>query len=190
MAANESKIRIGMSRAFWASRLDDGKYGLVREFEWPEECTISVGGSDSQVIYAGDKQRYKKSGAASKELAVQMTKFSREFLSACCGQVLEEAATGGISDTGDGTAKEFAFGMETTGDQGKIRTWFYCCTSTVPVHSPKTNTDQLVEAADTATFTAVSVECTGDGVERLSTTFEVGDAGYDTCFDAVPFQSA
>lgn len=190
MATKESKVRIGLHRAFWAPRLEDGKYGAVKEFQWPEECSISNGSGKSDTIYAGDAPRYSRSGSGSKELSVQMTKFDRDFLTACCGQVLEEATTGGISDTGEGGGKEFAFGYETTGDQGSIRTWFYVCTATAPTHAAKTNGESMNEDAESSTFTAVRGKCTGDGKERLSTTFEPGDAGYETAFDKVPFQSA
>lgn len=187
MAATENKVRTGLHRAFWAPRLENGKYGAVKEFEWPEEASLSNSGGSSDRIWAGDAERYKRGGSTSKEISVQMTKFDRDFLVAACGHHLEAEATGGISDVGDVKAKEFAFGIETTGDQGNIRAWFYCCTSTVPVHSAKTNTDSLNEDPETATFTAVKVKC-GDGKERISTTFEPGDAGYEGAFTKVPFQ--
>lgn len=190
MPVKESKVRIGLHRAFWAPRQDDGKYGAVKEFSWPEECSVSNGSGKSDTIYAGDAPRYSHSGSGSKELSVQMTKFDRDFLSTCCGQVLEEATTGGITDPGDGGSKEFAFGYETTGDQGSIRTWFYACTATPPTHAAKTNGESFNEDSESSTFTAVRAKCGKDGKERLSTTFEPGDAGYDAAFDAVPFQAA
>lgn len=187
-AVKESKVRVGLHRAFWATRQDDGKYAAPKEFTWPEECTISNGSGKSETIYAGDAPRYSRTGSGSKELEVQMTKFDRDFLVACCGHVLEAEATGGITDPGEGGGKEFAFGYETTGDQGSIRTWFYLCTSTNPTCAAKTNGESMNEDAESATFTAVRAKCTADGKERLSTTFEPGDAGYDTAFNKVPFQ--
>ncbi|WP_028264374.1 major tail protein [Atopobium fossor] len=188
MSVTENKVRIGLARAFWALKTQDGKYEAPHEFEWPEEATISNGGSNDQTIYAGDAPRYKRGGVGSKEIQVQMTKFSRDFLKACCGQMAESETTGGISEVSNGGAKEFAFGVETTGDQGSIRTWYYGCTATTPVHSAKTNTDSINEDAETSTFTAVSTKC-GDGKSRVSTTFEPGDAGYDAAFTKVPFQA-
>lgn len=186
-SVQENKVRVGLRRAFWAPRLDNGKYGAVKEFEWPEEATVSNGNGNDFVIYAGDDPRYRKSGGSSKELTVQMTKFGRDFLVACCSHVLEGEATGGITDTGDGKAKEFAFGFETTGDQGFIRAWYFGCTGTPPVHSAKTNAENPNEDPETSTFTAVRVKC-GDGKYRVSTTFEPGDAGYEGAFTKVPFQ--
>ena len=183
----ENRVRVGLRRAFWALREEDGKYDTVHEFLWPEEATISNGNGNDFVIYAGDDPRYRKSGGSSKEISVQMTKFERAFLASCCSHVLESEATGGITDTGDGKAKEFAFGFETTGDQGNIRAWYFGCTSTTPTHSAKTNAENPNEDPDTATFTAVRVKC-GDGTYRVSTTFEPGDAGYEAAFTKVPSQ--
>ena len=186
--ATESSFRIGLARAFYAVKNADGKYGTPVEFEFPEECDIKINGGDAQSIYAGDASRWRKAGAQSKELSVQMTHFKRAFLKDCLGYK-EEFTTGGITDTGSGTAKEFAFGIETTGDQGAYRQWFFCCTATTPVHKAQTNTDNIQEDSETSTFTAVPVKC-GDGITRIDTTFEPGDSGYENAFTAVPFQAA
>ena len=184
----ESSFRIGLARAFYAKRQSDGKYSAPVEFEFPEECDIKINGGDAQSIYAGDASRWRKAGATSKELSVQMTHFKRSFLQDCLGFVAE-STTGGITDTGSGKASDFAFGIETTGDQGAYRQWFFCCTATTPVHKAQTNTDNIQEDSETSTFTAVPVKC-GDGVTRIDTTFETGDSGYETAFEKVPFQGA
>lgn len=184
----ESSFRIGLARAFYAVKNADGKYGTPTEFEFPEECDIKINGGDAQSIYAGDASRWRKAGAQSKELSVQMTHFKRAFLKDCLGYK-EETTTGGITDTGSGQAKEFAFGIETTGDQGSYRQWFFSCTATTPVHKAQTNTDNIQEDSETSTFTAVPTKC-GDGVTRIDTTFEPGDSGYENAFSAVPFQAA
>lgn len=185
---NESSFRIGLARAFYAVKKSGGKYDIPVEFEFPEECDIKNNGGDAQSIYAGDASRWRKAGATSKELSVQMTHFKRSFLKDCLGYVAE-ATTGGITDTGAGKASDFAFGIETTGDQGSYRQWFFDCTATTPVHKAQTNTDNIQEDSETSTFTAVPVKC-GDGVTRIDTTFEPGDAGYEDAFSAVPFQTA
>ena len=184
----ESSFRIGLARAFYAKRQSNGKYDTPVEFEFPEECDIKIKGGDAQSIYAGDASRWRKAGAQSKELSVQMTHFKRAFLKDCLGYK-DEATTGGITDTGSGQAKEFAFGIETTGDQGSYRQWFFCCTATTPVHKAQTNTDNIQEDSETSTFTAVPTKC-GDGVTRIDTTFEPGDSGYENAFTKVPFQAA
>lgn len=188
MTVSESSFRIGLARAFYAVKQSDGKYTAPVEFEFPEECDIKINGGDAQSIYAGDASRWRKAGAMSKELSVQMTHFKRSFLKDCLGYV-EETTTGGITDTGAGKAADFAFGIETTGDQGSYRQWFFSCTATTPVHKAQTNTDNIQEDSETSTFTAVPVKC-GDGVTRIDTTFEPGDAGYEGAFSAVPFQAA
>ena len=94
----ESSFRIGLARAFYAKRQSDGKYSAPVEFEFPEECDIKINGGDAQSIYAGDQSRWRKAGATSKELSVQMTHFKRSFLQDCLGFVAE-STTGGITDT-------------------------------------------------------------------------------------------
>ena len=103
----ESSFRIGLARAFYAKRQSNGKYDTPVEFEFPEECDIKINGGDAQSIYAGDASRWRKAGATSKELSVQMTHFKRSFLQDCLGFVAE-STTGGITDTGSGKAADFA----------------------------------------------------------------------------------
>jgi len=101
----------------------------------------------------------------------------------------EDPETGIVSESPDDTGRSFAFGFQTTGDAGGMRTWVLENTATGPVHNPGTNTDSLTEDPDSATFTSKPHEC-ADGKRRLSCFCEAGDAGYANFFAKVPFQVA
>lgn len=184
MPNTEGKVRFGCKRAFYAKKIADGKYMKPVEFEWPKSVDMSDKSSDKSVIYAGDAPRFTKSGGGSRELSVTMTHFGRAFLQDILGQQVDEKG-GGVYESAADVMSAFAFGFETSSEQGGYRTWYLECTSSPVTYSPKTNEESLSEVSDSATFTAVEAKLK-DGRSALNYTAEPGDADYEKFFDAVP----
>lgn len=185
----DSKVRFGLSAAYYAVLKDGGTYDTPVRMVGAQSIDVSNSGSDSDSLYGDDIVMYTaNNGSSGKTLEVQFSKIGRDFLKNVCGMT-EDPETGIVSESPDDTGRSFAFGFQTTGDAGGMRTWVLENTATVPVHSPGTNTDSLTEDPDSATFTSKPHEC-ADGKRRLSCFCETGDAGYANFFAKVPFQVA
>ena len=185
----DSKVRFGLRAAYYAVMKADGTYETPVRMVGAQSIDISNSGSDSDSLYGDDIVLYTaNNGSSGKTIEVQFSKIGRDFLKDVCGMTVDEA-TGVVSESPDDTGRSFAFGFETTGDAGGMRTWVFENTATVPVHSPGTNTDSLTEDPDSSTFTAKPHEC-GDGKRRLSCFCEAADQAYSTFVAKVPFQTA
>lgn len=183
-----SRVRFGLKRMFF-SVPTDGKYEKPWRNEGAESVAIANGSSSSSSIAADDNPNFfTSSGAGGKELTVQAARFARDFYTKALGQTKDET-TGALVEGPTDTAKPFAFGFETTGDQGAYRVWVLNCTATTPTYTAGTNTSSgVTEDAESSTFSASPIECS-DSVERTMVTFEPGDAGYEKAFDTVPFMT-
>lgn len=183
-----SKVRFGLKRMFF-SVPTDGKYEKPWRNEGAESVAIANGSSSSSSIAADDNPNFfTSSGAGGKELTVQAARFIRDFYTKALGQTKDET-TGALVEGPTDVAKSFAYGFETTGDQGAYRVWVLNCTATTPTFTAGTNTSSGVnEDSESSTFSASPIACS-DGVERTMVTFEPGDAGYEKAFDTVPFMT-
>lgn len=183
-----SKVRFGLKRILF-SVPTDGKYEKPWRNEGAESVAIANGSSSSSSIAADDNPNFfTSSGAGGKELTVQAARFARDFYVKVLGQTKDET-TGALVEGPTDVAKSFAFGFETTGDQGAYRVWVLNNTADTPTLTAATNTSSGInEDAETSNFKASPIECS-DGVERTMVTFEPGDAGYEKAFDAVPFMT-
>ena len=183
-----SKVRFGLKRMLF-SVPTDGKYEKPWRNEGAESVAIANGSSSSSSIAADyNPNFFTSSGAGGKELTVQAARFARDFYVKVLGQTKDET-TGALVEGPTDVAKSFAFGFETTGDQGAYRVWVLNNTADTPTLTAAPNTSSGInEDAETSNFKASPIECS-DGVERTMVTFEPGDAGYEKAFDAVPFMT-
>lgn len=181
----DSKVRFGLKQAYYAAIKDDGTFDTPVRMVGAQSVNVSNAGGDAQSIYGDDQALYTHSqGSSGKTLEVQFAKMGRDFLKEVCGMVVDET-TGIVSESPDDKGKAFAFGYETTGDQGGIRVWVFENTATVPVYNAGTNNDSITEDPDTSTFTAVPHMC-GDNKQRVSCFCEAGDSAFADFFKAVP----
>ena len=181
----DSKVRFGLKQAYYAIMKEDGTFDPPVRMIGAQSVNISNAGGDVQSIYGDDQALYTHSqGSSGKTLEVQFAKMGRDFLKDVCGMVVDET-TGIVSESPDDKGKAFAFGYETTGDQGGIRCWVLENTATVPVYNAGTNNDSITEDPDTSTFTAVPHTC-ADNKQRVSCFCEAGDAAFADFFKAVP----
>ena len=189
MANAASKVRYGCKKMVF-SVPTDGKYEKPWQNPGAESIAISNGSSSSSSIAADDNPNFFTSsgGGAGKELKVQAARFIQAFYTKILGQT-KDSSTGALVEGPNDAAKNFAFGFETTGDQGGYRVWVLNNKATVPTYTAATNTSSgITEDAESSTFTASPIKCS-DGIERTMVTFEPGDAGYEKAFDTVPFMT-
>ncbi|MCI6843806.1 MAG: hypothetical protein MR874_03480 [Coriobacteriaceae bacterium] len=181
-----SRVRFGLRRMFF-SVPTDGKYEVPWQNPGAESVAISNGSSSSSSIAADDNPNfYVSSGAGGKEMTVQASRFVRDFYTKILGQA-KDTATGALVEGPTDAARNFAFGFETTGDQGGYRVWALNNSATVPTFTAGTNTSSgVTEDSESSTFSTSAIKCS-DGVERTMVTFEPGDTGYEKAFETVPF---
>lgn len=185
----EQKVKFGLSKIHFAALTAEGKAEKPWENIGAKSVSVSNGSSSSMSIVADNNPNFftKSGGSSSKEYEFEVTRLVRDFYTKILGQT-KDTTTGALVESVNDVAKNFAVGFEIGGDLGGFRVWVLNCAATgVPTYSVSTNTEgSLSEGSEKFSAKASSIKCK-DGKERTVVTFEPGDPGYATAFDAVPF---
>ena len=105
----DSKVRFGLSAAYYAVLKDDGTSDTPVRMVGAQSIDVSNSGSDSDSLYGDDIVMYTaNNGSSGKTLEVQFSKIGRDFLKNVCGMT-EDPETGIVSESPDDTGRSFAF---------------------------------------------------------------------------------
>lgn len=191
-ATTPNKVQFGISNVYYAviTGVDETtgnvQYATPVKMPGAENLAVSNGSGSNTTIYADNIDYYTHTASAGKTGELQMAKFPKQFLVDVLGQTAETG--GGVSDSPNDRAKEFALLFQTEGDVGGKRYCWYRCTATPPTATHATNTDTVTEGSETSTITASAAMVAG--VLKTTYSCEEMDENYANFFAAVPLVTA
>ena len=191
-----NKVKFGLKNVHYAVLTRNASTGVVT-FGSPKPIpgAVSIGRSaegDTNNFYADDMKFWtgttNNGYSGDLEVALVPDSFKVDVLG------FIQTAEGGILETGDEKAKEFALLYEVDGDQEGRRFVDYCCNATRPNGDAATKEESIEPQTDTMEVSCAPFNYldTANGTARkLSRYYEhPGDANYNNWFNTVAIPSA
>lgn len=186
-----NKVKFGLSNVHYAKLTKNAETG-VTTFGTPKEIpgavNLSLSASGDTNNFFADNMKY-WTGTSNNgyegdlEVAIIPDDFKTEILG------FIQAAEGGILETGDEKASDFALLYEIDGDKEGRRFVDYCCTATRPSAEASTTEDSITPQTDTLSLSTSPFNylASANGTpQKLSRYYErPGDSNYDNWFSAV-----
>ena len=186
-----NKVKFGLANVHYAKLNRDAStgvtsFGEVKAIPGAVNLSLSASG-DTNNFYADNMKYWTGTSNNGYEGDLEVAIIPDEFKTAILGFI--QTAEGGILETGDEKASEFALLYEIDGDKEKRRFVDYCCTATRPTAEASTTEDSITPQTDTLSLTTSPFNylASSNGTpKKLSRYYEKpGDSNYDNWFSQV-----
>lgn len=186
-----NKVKFGLANVHYAKLNRDAStgvtsFGEVKAIPGAVNLSLSASG-DTNNFYADNMKYWTGTSNNGYEGDLEVAIIPDEFKTAILGFI--QTAEGGILETGDEKASEFALLYEIDGDKEKRRFVDYCCTATRPTAEASTTEDSITPQTDTLSLTTSPfnyLESSNGTPKKLSRYYEKpGDSNYNNWFSQV-----
>lgn len=185
--AELSKVRFGLSKAYYAVIKQDGTYDTPVALPGATGLTINREGSEPEKFYADNIVYYAAPGANSGYTGtLTLAIVPDAFRVAVLGEVVDD--NGMQIEISDAETKSFALMYEVDGDSDKKRRVFFNCTAQRVAESATTKADSTTPDTQDLEFTAIGKDFTLAGVTKnvVKGSAVTSDAAFASWYTTVP----
>ena len=185
--AELSKVRFGLSKAYYAVINSNGTYGTPTALPGAVSLTLNREGSEPEKFYA-DNIAYFVAPAVNGGYSGTLTiaNIPTSFFIDVMGEVIDD--NGMQLEIGDANQKSFALMYEVEGDADEKRYVFFNCTAQRPVASANTKSDSTTPDTQDLEFAAIGKDFTlaGETQNVVKGSAVTADTAFAGWYTAVP----
>lgn len=182
MAGTTNKVKYNLKNVHVAVRTAEGTYGTP--FAIPGAVSMSLNAQgDKTEFYADGVKYWVDNNNNGYDGDVTMARIIDKFCTDVLGEELDD--NGVLTEYGDGSSKEFAFGFEIDGDKKSNKYWMLNCTASRPNIESQTNESSKTPSTDTLSLSCAGDTVGGKRVIRYRTSDTTDETTYDNWFAQV-----